>query len=168
MIFRPFARSLSPYLTVYLLLVSLGLPLHRVYCACKGESQLQWVVAEHVCGHDEKKEDFIESSSVEAAVLNAKTSCCKSEEKSCESPTSDPHDCGRHEVVLAKMTASFLASEMKWTGDHFGPSLPPQFVAESTIPSPLLTASSPPIRGPNESPPPYGRQLLVLQQVFLC
>ncbi|MEM9837493.1 MAG: hypothetical protein AAF828_13380 [Bacteroidota bacterium] len=63
------AKSLVPYLSAYLLLVSLGLPLHKVYCACKGESEVSLLLAnEHECRRHDHLNHQVDKV--------AKASCC--------------------------------------------------------------------------------------------
>lgn len=158
-----FARRLSPFLTAYLLLVSLGLPLHKIYCACRGESEISLLAASHDCGHDAL---FPESGSGTHEV--AKLPECSSAQKTCCSATElDDHDCGSDETIVAKFTAEYLIGQDKYFLAEIT-ALPvfavfnPEFAARPSVPR------ATPIRGPTPPPLPSGRAWLVAHQTFLC
>lgn len=170
-----FARGLAPYLTAYLLLVSLGLPLHKVYCACRGISEVTLLLAkEHDCGHDEAaKERRLQSSQgqEQSHASAAKTTCCKgkTDSASCTSAQAgNEHDCGGKETILAKLTGDYLFEQVKAlpSAMAFLPPLPGLFQFAATI-RPFREKALP-IRGPAPPPRPFGRDLLVSEQLFLC
>lgn len=157
--FHAFARRLSPILTAYLLVVSLGLPLHKVYCACKGMTDFSLFSTTHACGHDE-------------AVLAdevAMSSCCTDKDATaCSFDSVDEHDCGDAETILAKLTTDYILSENDDQTFAVQLLVLPPFTPVYT---PLFTAIIPkvlPIRGPDPPPLPYGRELLLRQQLYLC
>lgn len=154
--FRPLIRRLTPWLTAYLLLVSVGLPLQRVYCACVGE---QWLTVlpegKHTCQHEEA----IKTVCHEHAV----SSCCQaptpSHESSCVS-----NNCGDAEVLIAQLDADFTEETSSFAVNLVAV-LPPT-IAVNWFAKPEPTASAL-LRGPPPPPPLAGRQLLVAHQTFL-
>ncbi|OAV44552.1 hypothetical protein [Lewinella sp. 4G2] len=155
---RDLAKRLAPFLTAYLLLVSVGLPLNRVYCACVGEAYLTVTSVQHDCHHD-----AVETPPHHHA--EAKASCC-SHDAGPAVETCKSHDCGDSEAVFAQLDVDFFA---EWNLDFSTVILGP---AISPVTSPTLFSGSElelaaPIRGPDPPPLPYGRSLLALQQTFL-
>lgn len=156
--FRNFIQKLAPSLSIYLLVVSLGLPLQRVYCACVGEQWVSLPTEVHECRH---------APAVEMGKhQHGDMACCHPKEAS-EKPTAKSlHDCGDTDILLAQLDADFL-----WEQDEF-----PLLVGVLTSPTTLAFAQalvrpvvikSAPIRGPNPPPLLAGRDLLVAQQTFL-
>lgn len=106
---RPFALLLAPWLTLYLLVVSIGLPLQRVYCACVGKSSLTLVGEAHVC---ERHAVVTNAPAVKAKPRHA---CCAAR-AACSAKTDDgvpelKHDCGDTDVLLAALDADFTAED---------------------------------------------------------
>lgn len=156
---RRLARRLSPFLTIYLLVVSLGLPLHKVYCACRGITDFSLFEQDHQCGHDE----------VILANEVAKSSCCtKAADKQCSFEKADNHDCGDDETILAKFKADYLSEQEKTFDDPSDWSAMPSYIFSAQLSYTDLVPKALPIRGPSPPPLPYGRSLLVRQQLFLC
>lgn len=144
-------------MTAYLLLVSLGLPLQRVYCACVGEQWLSLTAADHECHH---------ASAQEVKHEHGLMACCHLPEETEGLPTAeDLHDCGSSEVLLAQLDADFLFEQ-----EHFviTPASLSGWPATATfLPRLPRFVRSVPIRGPTPPPLLYGRDLLVAQQTFL-
>jgi hypothetical protein len=171
--FHFFARGLAPYLTAYLLVVSLGLPLHKVYCACKGESEVSLLMAtEHNCGHAVADDSSRLQRSKEVKKSSKKTSssgCCSDQSSSsCSASADSTHDCGGKETTIAKLTADYLFEQEKsWVaGVNFSAPLPVIF--DFNLPTGPTSLKELPIRGPTPPPLPYGRELLLRHQSFLC
>lgn len=166
---RPYIQRLTPWLTAYLLLVSVGLPLQRVYCACVGEQWLAVLPAEHQCHHG--------APAVETDIHHhaRKTSChgpnntpekssCQGHAGQGDTESCASHSCGDSETLIAQLDADFPLEDKAPAAD-FG-LLPPHFAPDAWPPRPVITAATP-IRGPTPPPPPAGRALLVVQQTFL-
>lgn len=159
-----FARRLSPFLTAYLLLVSLGLPLHKVYCACRGESKISLFAAEHNCGHAVKAE------AADAVKPLLKTSCCSAAKSSClvTEASNEDHRCGDNdETILAKLSADYLVEKQDLLLGQAVGVLPVPLVQE-LLPPVVFAAKAVPIRGPTPPPLPFGRDLLLRRQLMLC
>ncbi|MEL6358181.1 MAG: hypothetical protein AAFQ37_14760, partial [Bacteroidota bacterium] len=155
--------KLVPTLTIYLLLVSVGMPLHKVYCACQGAEFISFWKFEHECQlahhHSEEEEHHT-------------TSCCAAHEESshCADQFADEdHDCGTSEMLLFQLDLDFtqqLADVVVENHGHFV--FPTAFTAlrERHL---LYIPKAIPIRGPTPPPPILtGRDLLVRHQAFLC
>jgi hypothetical protein len=157
MFYRPFIQRLAPLLTAYLLLVSLGLPLQRVYCACVGEQWLSLTATDHECHHASAREVKHEHSQM---------ACCRLSEGKKDVPAAeDPHDCGNSEVLLAQLDADFLSEQQPSVINLASLSgWPPLANLLPRLPALIRSA---PIRGPTPPPLLYGRDLLVAQQTFL-
>lgn len=157
MLYRPFIQRLAPLLTAYLLLVSLGLPLQRVYCACVGEQWLSLTVTDHECQH---------ASAQEIKHDHGPKTCCSLLRGTEDVPTVDDlHDCGDSEVLLAQLDADFLSEQ-----EHFVVDLAAVINLPATanlLPRLPIVTRSVLIRGPTPPPLPHGRDLLVAQQTFL-
>ncbi|PHI19045.1 hypothetical protein CEQ90_14820 [Lewinellaceae bacterium SD302] len=181
-----FARRLSPFLTVYLLLVSLGLPLHKIYCACRGESEISLFSPEHACGHDavvlaDNSEGEGRSAPATVAVLDKeqepappavteKASCCSSKESAClqTEVSGENHSCGdNEETILAKLTTDYLVKEQDYAQLLTATALPIPSLQDE-LPALVVAEKATPIRGPTPPPLPYGRELLLRHQLFLC
>lgn len=157
MLYRPFIQRLAPLLTAYLLLVSLGLPLQRVYCACVGEQWLSLTATDHECHHP---------SALEVKHEHGLMACCHLPDGTENLPTAeDLHDCGNSEVLLAQLDADFLSEQQPF--DINLTSLSDWPPTAHTLPRLAELIRSAPIRGPTPPPLPYGRDLLVAQQTFL-
>lgn len=158
MIARNFILKLAPTLSAYLLLVSLGLPLQRVYCACVGEQWVSLPTEVHECHH--------------AAVAKASqhvhgdNACCHPTEEGEQSLAKSLHDCGDTDILLAQLDADFIWEQDKLTLPVAASlsTLPPFFAQGLTR---RAIPKSTPIRGPTPPPLPAGRDLLVAQQTFL-
>lgn len=155
--YRPFIQRLTPWLTAYLLVVSVGLPLQRVYCACVGEQWLTVLAEEHECHH-------------EATATTTPEVHHHSETKSCHGTDTAhasaclTHDCGNAEVLLAQLDADFTFDDAK-VDLGLAAVLPPAAFA-AWPPRPLVVATTP-LRGPPPPDLPAGRTLLVAHQAFL-
>lgn len=154
--FRPFIQLLAPYLTAYLLLVSVGLPLQRVYCACVGEQWLTVIPEEHECHHD---------AVAETIHHHAENSCCHDETADHET-TCSTHDCGSAEVLLAQLNVDFTA-DLDIDKISLGlEAILPAAAFQAWPLKPVVEANAP-IRGPTAPAPPSGRQLLLEKESFL-
>lgn len=156
--YRPFIQRLTPWLTAYLLVVSVGLPLQRVYCACVGE---QWLTVmaegEHECHHEATAavtpeiHHHPEAGSCHGAD-SAHASACVT------------HDCSNSEVLLAQLDADFTF-EVEKVDLGLSAVLPSQAFTNWPL-RPVVVATMP-IRGPSPPDLPSGRTLLVAHQTFL-
>lgn len=156
MSFRKFTQRFTPWLTAYLLLVSVGLPLNRVYCACVDQ---EWVAVSspvHECHHD----------AVTATIHHHQEA-----EKSCYdhgqvASSCSNHDCGDSEVLIQPLDVDFT---VEWaSAGIILAAFQPAVSFGSAVPHPASALSkATPIRGPSPPPLPYGRSLLVRQQTFL-
>lgn len=167
MLYSVHLRRFAPVLAFYLLVVSVGLPLQRVYCACVGEVSWQLFSQPHECKHD-----AVHTSEANSCKLNSSSSCCapmaelregaKTQGDSCAE-----HNCGYTEVVMAQFDAEFPPlDEAATLPTIFAGIAPAQGII--ALPHPSLYLLRPhPIRGPDPPPLPFGRQLLVWQQTFL-
>ncbi|MFK8161179.1 MAG: hypothetical protein AB8H12_01840 [Lewinella sp.] len=153
---RNFARRFSPWLTIYLLVVSVGLPLQRVYCLCKGEQWLSISLRDHECGHKEGPK---------APVAEVKTACCLVTD-ACQVMEDDDHGCGKKETIVAQLDVDFTHVLSEWNLVAVTlitlPGVPyweylPEVEREGIIS----------IRGPDPPPLLAGRALLVAHQTFL-
>lgn len=154
--FRNFTKRLAPWLTAYLLLVSIGLPLQRVYCACVGE---QWLTVlpedRHECHH--------EASDQEEVHHHALNDCCV-KDKTPAGDSCKSHDCGEAEVLIAQLDVDFTAETTAFELSLTAILPPTVTVVWVTQPESVTTM---PLRGPPPPPPLAGRQLLVAHQTFL-
>jgi len=153
---RTFTRRLTPWLTLYLLVASIGIPLQRVYCACVRESSLILAGGEHECVVYEPKP---------AARDHHRTACCKITSE-CRVAPSDDHGCGYTDVIVAQFDENFLAK----VATGFQLDLANGVVPAGTSFQPLtarVLVKECPIRGPDPPDHPTGRQLLVAHQTFL-
>jgi len=157
MFYRPLFQRLVPLLTAYLLLVSLGLPLQRVYCACVGEQWLSLTAADHECQH---------ASVQEVKHDHGQMTCCFLLKGAEDMPTAEkPHDCGDSEVLLAQLDSDFLSERNKVAFELIRMiSLP---ATANLLPRQPVSERSAPIRGPTPPSLSAGRDLLVAQQTFL-
>lgn len=154
--FRTLTQWLTPWLTLYLLVVSVGLPLQRVYCACIGESTLGLPGEAHECGaHAPQKSEHD----------HHRSACCKVT-RECQQADSVGHSCGDTEVFVAQFSADYLAT---FSVDYL------IFALQGVVPAwpdyrpdeVQAIAKARPIRGPDPPARPAGRQLLVAYQTFL-
>lgn len=152
-------HQLVPFLTAYLLVASLGLPLQRIYCACRGEAWLSISADSHECQMDKSPKAVVQ--------VEKKISCC-SAAKACHAPTEgvqDLHDCGDTDIILAQLDADFLLQDV---GDFLELSGTAIILDRPVAPWVRpLTPRSLPIRGPDPPPLLSGRALLVVHQTFL-
>lgn len=156
MLNRKFIRRLTPWLTLYLLVASVGLPLQRVYCACIGEASLTLPGDEHECAAHEPKISEHD---------HHRTACCKVT-KECTMADAEDHSCGDTDVIVAQFDVDFMAE----VSTDFELGLPVGIVPAGPGFSPLAArevAKTRPIRGPAPPDHPTGRQLLVAHQTFL-
>lgn len=155
MIFRPLIRRFSPWLTAYLLVVSVGLPLQRVYCMCMGEQWLSLTEIDHECSHDVKPQ---------AEASHHKMACCVVS-KGCEYAEGN-HDCGDSETIVAQLDVDFTHELADWSLEGTTvmvlPSVP--FWQQLQV---VERAKIRPIRGPDPPPLPAGRAMLLAHQTFL-
>ena len=155
---RKFTRRLTPWLTLYLLVVSIGLPLQRVYCACIGSSEISLPGGEHDCGAHAAKA-LVETEK------EPKASCCASA-KQCNAPETADKKCGSSEIVVAALDADFL---LETVGDYSivpTAGLMPSWPAHLPLAAQVV-AKTRPIRGPDPPDRRSGRDLLVAHQTFL-
>ncbi|MEO0731200.1 MAG: hypothetical protein AAFZ52_00080 [Bacteroidota bacterium] len=131
------SKRLVPTLTAYLLLVSVGLPLQRIYCTCLDQQWVSLTEPEHHCEH--KHDD--------------------TDKPACQS------DCRDVEVLLAPLDADFLSEQKSFVDLHLVAVLPE--VAPLPWPTKPVLTKAVPIRGPTPPPLPSGRDLLVAHQTFL-
>ena len=155
--FRPLILRLAPWLTAYLFVVSVGLPLQRVYCACAGEEWLTVLPEEHECHHE------IKTAEVRQVHHHGEEGCCHEPEVSHESSCVS-HDCGNAEVILAQLDVDFTV-DMEEVDLGLSAVLPP-VAFRPWAPRPVMLEDAP-IRGPSPPPLPAGRDLLVAHQTFL-
>ncbi|MTB51156.1 hypothetical protein [Lewinella sp. W8] len=159
MLYRRKIHQLVPLLTTYLLVASIGLPLQRIYCACRGEAWLSITAESHACHLDRVPKAIVQKEK--------KASCCLAA-KACHAPTEeaeDVHDCGDTDIVLAQLDVDFLVQDdIKFPGFSGTALLVEQTEDLRGIPP---VAPSTPIRGPDPPPRPAGRTLLVAYQTFL-
>ncbi len=161
MTLRPFIQKLAPVLTAYLLLVSVGLPLQRVYCACMG---LEWLSlttnTEHECHHPAQA----------VAHEHATKTCCHAPKKDAVQPEMERrHGCGDSELLLVQLQTEFSTEQSQWEltspkAVQFLPAAPAEIVSWS---SPVARLRALPIRGPTAPPLPAGRSLLEAHQSWL-
>lgn len=155
--FRPLILRLAPWLTAYLFVVSVGLPLQRVYCACAGEEWLTVLPEKHECHHAAKMTDAADVHHHEP-----KKSC--HDTRTTHDTGCMSHDCGKAEVILAQLDVDFTA-DMEEVDLDLSPVLPP-VAFRPWAPRPVMLEDAP-IRGPSPPPLPAGRDLLVAHQTFL-
>ena len=163
---RRFARRLSPFLTIYLLMVSLGLPLHKVYCACRDVTNLSLFSGPHECGMDQ--EAMVAKKLAELGELAQFECCRKAALKSCQAPQNDQHNCGDEETILAKFTPDYLFGDSKALSDLTSWNGVLAVQAQLSNAFVALIPKALPIRGPDPPPPLYGRELLLRMELFLC
>jgi len=152
---RNLARRFSPWLTIYLLVVSVGLPLQRVYCLCKGEQWLSISLSEHECEHEEVPE---------ALVAEVKSACCLVTD-ACQSMEKD-HGCRNEETIVAQLDVEFVHELSDWNVDFTAFVALPGAPYWEQLPE-VERVSVMPIRGPDPPPLAGGRELLVAHQTFL-
>lgn len=160
--YRPFIQRLTPWLTAYLLVVSVGLPLQRVYCACVGEQWLTVLAGEHECHHEST------ATAIPEVHHHGKAKGCQEQAKGCHgtSAASDcvSHDCGNAEVLIAQLDVDFTFDAA--TADLGLALVLPPVAFTAWPPRPLVIATAL-IRGPSPPDLPSGRTLLVAHQTFL-
>jgi len=163
MLFRQTARKLAPTLTIYLLIVSVGMPLHKVYCACRGAEFISLWELEHKC------QRAITTSSEEH---HHATACCAAKEEAhhCSDQLVDEdRDCGSSETLLFQLDTEFTQHFTEDGIDHHSPFPLPVVFPISHQGYLLYVPKAIPIRGPTPPPPLLcGRDVLVRHQVFLC
>jgi len=136
--------------------VSVGLPLQRVYCACVGEASLSLAGGEHECAaHAPQISEHDHHGSA----------CCKVTTE-CQMTDAEDHDCGFTDVIVAQFDADYLADA---SADLF---IGQPMITAAAWPAyrplaALAVVKTRPIRGPAPPDRPAGRQLLVAQQIFL-
>lgn len=167
MSFRPYIQRLTPWLTAYLFLVSVGLPLQRVYCACAGEEWLTVLAEEHQCHHavaiaEADIHHHVEKKSCHGNMGVLPTDAHHLADVHGESCTS--HDCGDSETLLAQLNVDFTFEAE--TMDIGLRAVLPAAAFAVWLPQPVVINAAP-IRGPTPPPPPGGRALLVAHQTFL-
>lgn|GEM_PF-5563256 len=156
MLNRNFTRRLTPWLTFYLLVVSIGLPLQRVYCACIGEASLTLPGTEHECrAHAPQISEHD----------HHRTACCLIT-IDCQHPDTADHNCGSTEVVVAALDADFLLGTVGDFADVALVGISLNVAVWRPLAAHLL-AKTLPIRGPAPPGRLAGRQLLVAHQTFL-
>ncbi|MEM9259840.1 MAG: hypothetical protein AAGA62_09355, partial [Bacteroidota bacterium] len=107
---RKFFQRLAPTLSAYLLLVSLGFPLQRVYCACVGEHWVSLPTEVHECRHAKAEKSHHP---------NDKPSCCQLRKASSDHHSAQSkHDCGDTSILLAQLDTDFI-----WEQDELSPLL---------------------------------------------
>lgn len=154
--FRKFTKRLAPYLTAYLLLVTIGLPLNRVYCACVGEAWLTVLPEEHQCSHH---------SGAAAVDHHHVDHACTAVEDSKQVACAE-HGCGNSEQLFQQLDADFLA-DWELLPVHLSDLCYARSLRLSEMPVRPVIDRAAPIRGPAPPPLPYGRDLLAAQQTFL-
>jgi hypothetical protein len=152
---RKFARRFSPWLTIYLLVVSIGLPLQRVYCLCKGEQWLSISLSDHECEHEETPK---------ALVAEVKSACCLVTD-ACQS-MEENHGCGNQETIVAQLDVDFVHELSDWKVEFTTILALPGVPYWEQLPE-VDRVSVMPIRGPDPPPLLSGRALLVAHQSFL-
>ncbi|WP_020570561.1 hypothetical protein [Neolewinella persica] len=152
---RNLARRFSPWLTIYLLVVSIGLPLQRVYCLCKGEQWLSISMQDHECEHEEAPK---------ALVAEVKSACCLATD-ACQS-IEDKHGCGNEETIVAQLDVDFVHELSDWNVDGTTLVALPGAPYWQQLPE-VERVSIMLIRGPDPPPRYGGRELLVAHQTFL-
>lgn len=148
-------KIISIFLSVYLPLVTIGLPLHKHYCGGNLEDS-QWLIGVESCHDKAENED-------------SATSCC-SIESTCHSTSqneSEDNDCCEDEVEFYKTEISFVFQKTSerdfeeldihfFTPIEFRPLL--QIVKESFEPKKLKYFH----------PYPNGQSIIIRHQQFLC
>lgn len=156
MLNRKFIRRLTPWLTLYLLVASVGLPLQRVYCACIGEASVSLTGGEHECAAHEPE---ISEPDHHRMACCAMTSACQMAE-------AEDHNCGHTDTIVAQFDAEFMAE----IATDFQVGLFVGIVPSGSVFNPLsarVVAKTRPIRGPAPPEHPPGRVLLIAHQTFL-
>lgn len=174
------ARFLSPILAVYLLLVTVGVPLEQVYCACVGQVQLSIaglsaVVADPcVHGADDPAPLFAccaqRMEARTGAADEALGACHFGEATSLDNAHAAASNCMTTEVVYAHFDADFVVMDMTDDADGDLPIVIPSGITPAfSLPALAALAQAHPVRPPSSSPsPPSGWELRVLHQSFLC
>jgi hypothetical protein len=154
---RKFTRRLTPWLTLYLLVVSIGLPLQRVYCACIGEAALTLPGSEHECGAHEPETRETD---------HHRTACCTVTKACQQTEEVADHKCGSSEVIVVALDADFLFETVGNYTITATLGLVPAWPAYRPLTAQVVAKISP-IRGPDPPDKPAGRELLVAHQTFL-
>ena len=137
------------FLTLNLLVATVGLTVHSLYCICKDSLSLSVFELENQCGQP---------------IDENLPSCCKVElaEKSCDKN----HDCENKDAKYVKLATQFVLNEVELTLES------PELQVEKTdfaIVDDVLVVE---IGGEyfNKPPPlrPFGKKLLPFFQSFLC
>ncbi len=154
--YRSFIKSLTPWLTLYLLVVSLGMPLQWVSCACAGEKAVALAGSEHECdAHGLTQLEKAEQKK------NAPHKCCAGKEEPRQK------DCCSSEVIVAAFHANFVVEPpARFVPPVTVPALPVRLTA-FLLPPTRPDATHRPVRGPTPPDPPGGRRLLIAHQTFL-
>lgn len=170
------ARFMSPLLAVYLLLVTVGLPLEQVYCACVGQVRVQvlGMAAElDSCAHGTHDAEplfaccakmLAERAAADADVM----SCHFGEAILLDNTQADSANCMTSEVVYAHFDADFVTADAIMDD---GTSLQSAGVLVSTpiFSDAAAVAATYPVCDP--SPPPVrasGWEMRIFHQSFLC
>lgn len=161
--YRPLIKRLTPWLTAYLLLVSVGMPLQRIYCACAGEAWLAVLADGHDCPHPAMMAGHGGDDGHEPASEPAVASCCNPGQEA-TTETCSPGDCGSAEVILAQLDLDFMFKAKAFAG-NFDEILPPAALRVWSPQPPVSRSIT--ARGPPPPELPAGRALLVAHQTFL-
>lgn len=148
-------RGIAIFFSVYLPLVTVGLPLHKHYCGGNLEDS-QWLIGVESC-HDKAQKE------------NASSSCC-SIESTCHSASqndSEENDCCQDEIEFFKTDIPIVFQK---TSERDFEQLDLQLfnAIEFTPLLQIVVNSYQPIKIKYFHPYPNGQSIVILHQQFLC
>jgi hypothetical protein len=174
-----FSRHMAPFLAVHLLLVSVGIPLQRVYCACVGQESVQFPDLFAGSSTDQHAACQLESTHKDT---KSGLSCCQQAAQEitpkggCGGPQAkedglaSPKKCLTSDLFFVQFGARFLVPDQEPWSDQVAVSFSPALASVYAAPLPCFFTAG--IRGaaraPNPPPGLQGADIRILYQSFLC
>ena len=151
---RKVLHSIALSMAFLLFVGQVGLTVHKLYCACKGQWEAAFFQPEDLC----QKKDL---------ALQAMPTCCAKANKSCHLPGNseeESHDCTKRDIQYIQQTIPGLIVQSELLSFDLVSIMPlPRFL-------PVLPTiqSIIPAQAPEPPPNPYGLDLRQQLQSYLC
>jgi hypothetical protein len=152
------SKKITAWLLALNLLVStMGLTVHTLYCLCRGELSISLFEVQGDCS--------IAAQSMHGKDCCSKTAGCHSTTASCCSKSQE-HQCDTQDKIFVKLNTDFVVRKLKHEIEKLNLTLAPVVFASvlcvvDTVVTALQNYQSP-------SPPLRGRAFLPFAQIFLC